>query len=88
MAVLKQQLETRFGKQWDHYHLERLQLKVPLWVAHDPQDEEVPFSETQTLVRHWAGAHLEVTQGLGHYRPLRNAEVISGAVRFLASAPR
>ncbi len=88
MAVLQQQLETRFQKEWDRYRLERLQLKVPLWVAHDPQDAEVPFSETQALVRHWAGAHLEVTLGLGHYRPLRNAEVISGAVKFLAPAPR
>ncbi|MBS1150834.1 MAG: hypothetical protein H6Q89_2532 [Myxococcaceae bacterium] len=83
MQVLKQQLESRFQKRWDYYDLPRLKLKVPLWVAHDSQDEEVPLSETHALLEHWDGARLEVTQGLGHYRVLRNAGVIAGAVKFL-----
>ena len=85
MQVLKEQMESRFGKRWDHYELQRLQLKVPLWVTHDQLDEEVPIDETHALIRHWAGARLEVTQGLGHYRVLRNPEVVSGAVKFLTA---
>lgn len=83
MQELKKQLESRFQKSWDHYDLPRLQLKVPLWVAHDRSDADVPLSETHELVRHWTGAHLEVTDGLGHYRVLRNAAVVGGAVEFL-----
>lgn len=85
MQVLKQQLEARFEKRWDNYDLARLQLKVPLWVVHDQQDAEVPIAETHDLVRHWAGAQLEVTQGLGHYRVLRNPDVVSRAVKFLVA---
>lgn len=84
MQVLKEQLETRFGKRWDDYALERLQLKVPLWIAHDGGDADVPLSETHELLRHWTGAQLEVTEGLGHYRVLRNADVIAKAVKFVA----
>jgi pimeloyl-ACP methyl ester carboxylesterase len=87
MQVLKKQLESRFQKAWDHYDLARLQLKVPLWVVHDQQDAEVPLSETHDLVRQWSGAQLEITNGLGHYRVLRNADVIAKAVAFLG-APR
>ena len=86
MQVLKEQLEARFEKSWDHYGLARLQLKVPLWVVHDEQDEDVPISETHTLVQQWAGAQLEVTQGLGHYRVLRNADVIAKSVNFLTQS--
>jgi pimeloyl-ACP methyl ester carboxylesterase len=85
MQVLKHQLESRFEKRWDHYDLARLQLKQPLWVAHDRQDAEVPLSETLALVRHWEGAQLEVTQGLGHHRVLRNADLIAKAVKFVVA---
>ncbi len=83
MQVLKQQLERRFQRTWDQYDLERLQLNVPLWVAHDRQDPEVPLAETDHLLSHWSGAELYVTEGLGHFRVLRNAHVVSGAVKFL-----
>jgi pimeloyl-ACP methyl ester carboxylesterase len=85
LEVLRQKMETRFHLTWADYELARLELRSPLWVVHDREDEDVPLSETEDLVRHWPGAQLEITHGLGHYRLLRNAEVIGQAVRFLTA---
>lgn len=84
MHELKRQLQSRFHLRWEDYDLERLRPSIPLWVAHDRDDEEVPLAETEQLVRHWPGTQLLVTEGLGHYRVLRNAHVIAAALRFLS----
>jgi pimeloyl-ACP methyl ester carboxylesterase len=83
MTVLKRQLESRFHLSWADYDLARLKMTAPLRVVHDKDDDQVPLSETQELLRHWPGAQLKITEGLGHYRPLRNPEVIAELVAFV-----
>ena len=83
MDVLKRRLESRFHTNWSDYELTQLRLEVPLLVVHDRQDEDVPLAETDELMRHWRGAQLKLTEGLGHYRPLRSAEVIASVVGFI-----
>lgn len=83
IALLKEQMVARFGVPWDHYDLKRFRPSVPLWVAHDRADADVPLAETEELMKHWPGAQLRVTEGLGHYRLLRNAEIVADATAFL-----
>lgn len=87
LLLLKEQMVAHFGVPWDHYALERLKPRVPLWVVHDRSDPDVPLAETEELMKHWEGAQLKVTEGLGHFRVLRNPEVVAGVVAFLTRSP-
>lgn len=85
IAELKRQMEARFKVSWARYSLEQLKLTVPVLAVHDVADPEVSIAETRELVRQWAGARLHETQGLGHFRPMRNPEVIAAVVQFITA---
>jgi len=85
LDVLKRQLEEKFQRRWSDYDLSKLPSRPPLWIAHDPKDEEVPIAESHALLQHWPGATLMKADGLGHYRLLRNGEVVRAAVGFLTA---
>ena len=53
-------------------------------LLHDPEDREVPYSDADALARAWPGATLQPMRGAGHTRALRDPEVISRAVSFIA----
>lgn len=57
-------------------------------IVHDSTDKEVPFSEGERYARHWRGARMLATRGLGHRRVLSDAGVIAEAVGFIAGTPR
>jgi pimeloyl-ACP methyl ester carboxylesterase len=58
--------------------------KARTLVLCDPDDREVPFEEARSLADAWPGASLAAVTGAGHSRALRDAEVISRAVSFVA----
>lgn len=55
----------------------------PALIVHDVLDREVPWSEGERIARHWPGARLLSTTGLGHHRIVDDAGVIEAALRFL-----
>jgi pimeloyl-ACP methyl ester carboxylesterase len=57
---------------------------TPLVVFHDEDDREVPIACGEAVVAAWPGAELVRTKGLGHRRILRDARVVTEAVRFLS----
>lgn len=61
-------------------------MRLPLLVIHDEHDKEVPVSVGRRIASAWPGAELLVTEGLGHQRNLRDAEVKNSAVRFIDAA--
>jgi pimeloyl-ACP methyl ester carboxylesterase len=63
-----------------------LELQTPLLVVHDRGDDEVPFAEGQELARLWPGARFVGTEGLGHYRLLRDPEVVAATLAFVQDA--
>jgi hypothetical protein len=83
-------LQRRFGFRWEHLGLPRLgpSMRTPLLVLHDTGDEEIPFADGELVARTWPGAVLVPTSGLGHRRILRDAEVVTRAVRFVSDAAR
>jgi pimeloyl-ACP methyl ester carboxylesterase len=84
-ARLLDRLDAALGGRdaFDMVRLAGLQTARTL-LLHDPEDREVPFSDADTLARHWPGARLVPVRGAGHTRALRDPEVISRAVSFIA----
>ena len=60
---------------------------VPLFIAHDVGDKDVPIATAEKMQRTWGNAQLYRTAGLGHRRILRDPEVVLRAVDFIG-APR
>ncbi|AIF47558.1 hydrolase [Dyella japonica A8] len=58
-------------------------LGQPALIVHDMDDLEVPWAEGERYARHWHGARLYTTQGLGHHKVLDAPEVIDVSLAFL-----
>jgi pimeloyl-ACP methyl ester carboxylesterase len=64
-----------------HRHLPSL--GQPALIVHDMDDHDVPWAEGERYARHWRGARLLSTQGLGHRRVLDAPEVVEASLAFL-----
>ena len=54
-------------------------------VVHDRQDEQVSIEEGEKIVEHWSNAELQVTDGFGHFRLMKDEQVIERVVEFLVN---
>lgn len=61
--------------------------EVPLFVAHDVGDRDVPIDAAERLCSSWGPATLYRTAGLGHRRILRDPDVVLRAVEFIGPPP-
>ena len=79
-------IEERFGVRWSDLEISRLapRLRAEALVIHDRQDTQVSWKQGAALARHWPGARLMTTQGLGHGRILEDDAVARAAVDFIA----
>lgn len=57
-------------------------LGQPGLIVHDLDDADVPWEEGERYARHWPGARLFTTQGLGHHRVLDAPEVVEAVLAF------
>lgn len=82
-------LEGRFGFSWEEIVHTRLATKMthPLLLFHDAGDREIALEYSKRLQDSWRGSRLEVTEGLGHRRILRDERVVSRAISFLKAPP-
>lgn len=83
---LVRRLEARYGIPMEDLDTLRIapRMRVPLFVAHDEDDKEVPVTAGRALADAWPGAQLLVTRGLGHRKILRAKEVVEAVVAFVA----
>ncbi len=79
-------IEERFGVRWADLEISSLagQLSAAALVIHDRADKVVPTAQGERFARHWPGARLLLTEGLGHNRILQDNDVASAAAAFLA----
>lgn len=77
--------EADIGIAFDDLQAHRTAPRIgcPALVVHDLEDREVPWAEGERYARHWSGARLLSTRGLGHNRIAQDADVITAALRFL-----
>ncbi len=86
-ARAQRNLEQRFGVPFEAARNSTLapHMSTPLLIVHDEHDAEVPWAEGEHVATRWPGARLVTTRGLGHRRILRDADVVSAAVDFVAT---
>jgi pimeloyl-ACP methyl ester carboxylesterase len=79
-------IEERYGVRWSELELSRLapRLGAAALVIHDRDDRIVPWTQGASFARHWRGARLHSTDGLGHGRILQDESVVQAAADFIA----
>lgn len=53
-------------------------------LVHDRHDRQVPVDSSLTMVREWANAQLVLTDGYGHYRLMKNPDLIRRVASFFS----
>ena len=53
-------------------------------VVHDRQDEMVGFDQAEMTVQNWDKAELQETNGFGHFRLMKNPQVVERVVEFIS----
>ncbi|MCC6278689.1 MAG: alpha/beta hydrolase [Oligoflexia bacterium] len=83
----KHRVESLVGIRAEDLSIETLipNLGIPGKVFHDPEDQEVPFTEAQDIASSWKLGQLVVIPQSGHRRILRNKKVIEQIVQDLTS---
>ena len=85
-AVFVKKIENRFGnnvRSLIDAEFNARTLTIPALIIHDKDDKEVPWQQGERLSRAWQGSRLELTDGLGHRRILRNKTVINRVLEFI-----
>jgi pimeloyl-ACP methyl ester carboxylesterase len=83
--AMRRKLERRYGVPFAEIdRIDDLQrLSTSALFVHDAGDKEIPFEHTLRLSRRMPGARLIRTYGLGHFRILRDPEVVDAAIDFI-----
>lgn len=86
---LRRRIEERFLRQWHTYSLAAAapNMRVPLLVVHDRDDEETLWQGGAQLAALWPEARLITTEGLGHRRVLRDPQVVGAVAQFATARP-
>ncbi|MFC7621828.1 alpha/beta fold hydrolase [Microlunatus sp. GCM10028923] len=58
--------------------------RPPTLIIHDRGDRDTPYREGERLAERWPATEFVGTDGLGHFRILRDPDVVERSVRFLA----
>lgn len=80
-------LVEQVGREIPYFEATRAagQLRQPALLLHDPADEEVSWEGVEALAGAWRGSELELREGVGHYRILRDAGVAARVAGFLGA---
>jgi len=87
---MQARIEQRLGIAWSALDVRSYapDMRTPLLVVHDRDDNEVPWQDGAILARDWPGAELSMTGGLGHRRILRDPGVVQGVTAFVVERLR
>jgi pimeloyl-ACP methyl ester carboxylesterase len=88
VEAMMRRTEERLRFRWDDFDLVGMAAAVrsaELLLIHDRDDDEVSWHCGESIAAAWPGGTLVTTQGLGHHRIARDAEVVARAARFLAA---
>ena len=71
-----------YGNNWSE--LFESDFNVPTLILHDKNDKEVPWSNGKQIADQWPWSTFITTDGLGHRRILREPDIISQVLEFVA----
>ena len=92
MDALVRRIDSRFGSEvWEHLDARRIAYRLssrgsdfPVLIAHDPEDEDAPFSDAVELSQRLPAARILRAGGAGHHRILVEEDVVTAAVEFVS----
>jgi len=78
-------IEERYGVRWEDLEVPRVapRMTARALVIHDRDDRMMPWAHGASVARHWPGARLLSTEGLGHRRILADERVTQAAAQFI-----
>jgi len=84
--AMQKAIEERYGVLWEELEVPRVapRLAAQALVIHDRDDRMMPWTHGASVARHWPGARLLTTDGLGHRRILADERVTLAAADFVA----
>ena len=83
---MNRRIERRLSLTYADLDLRRTResMKAQLLVVHDEGDAEVGRVHADAVAAAWPGARRLTTRGLGHYRIMRDPQVVEQVVAFIA----
>jgi pimeloyl-ACP methyl ester carboxylesterase len=84
-TAARRAIERRAGMGMERLNADTVgpNLQLPVLVIHDRDDLEVPWTDGAAVAKAVSGASLVVTEGLGHRRILRDAQVVQKVIGFV-----
>ncbi len=87
--LIKNDVERRYGFEWKQFAVsppkrDTGEPDLPALIVHDSADADVDVANARRIADAWPGAQVMTTQGLGHQRILRDAEVVRSVVSWLS----
>jgi pimeloyl-ACP methyl ester carboxylesterase len=83
--AMQKAIEERYGVRWEELEVPRVapRMTAQALVIHDRDDRLMPWAHGASVARHWPGARLLSTEGLGHRRILADERVTQAAAQFI-----
>ncbi len=83
--AMQNAIEERYGVRWEDLEVPRVapRMTARALVIHDRDDRMMPWAHGVGVARHWPGARLLSTEGLGHRRILADERVTRAAAQFI-----
>ncbi len=78
-------LENRIGIPLSQAHISKFYPALDIGqtlLVHDEMDEIVPFNEAESILNQWPDTRLVATSGYGHYKIMKNPDVVERVVNF------
>lgn len=88
-GLLRSHFERKYQISMDHFSAwhSAKEVRIPVLVLHDANDEEVPVQCAYHIYQHLPNAELVITEHLGHRKILGDKNVILKTIDFLTSNP-
>lgn len=61
-------------------------VSIPVLAIHDKDDDDVPYTASENIVKHLKNGSIYITEGLGHRKILGDKKVIETTIEFLTNS--
>ncbi|HEX8562186.1 MAG TPA: alpha/beta hydrolase [Flavobacterium sp.] len=87
-ALLREHFEKKIGESMESFsaYIAAAEVPVKTLVIHDKDDDEVPYSASESVYEHLPVAELMFTKGLGHRKILGDPAVIRKIISFVTNS--
>lgn len=84
-----EQIALRANAPWADFDMPTMVTRIappPLLTVHDPADTVTRYADSVALAKVWPDVELVTVKGLGHWRVMRDADIVSKAIGHVTTA--